>query len=69
MCAGESDSQGGLTALMRAAESGHAGCVRLLIDAGTDKCAKHNVRVGCSVLALFSSFFSVFIRILLQSFP
>ena len=36
--------QKGHTALMRAAEQGHAECARLLIDAGADKNAKANVR-------------------------
>jgi ankyrin repeat protein len=42
----ESDSQGGFTALMFAASSGHADCVRLLIDAGADKEIRNNVRAG-----------------------
>ncbi len=40
----ESHSQGGYTALMYAAYSGHVDCVRLLIDAGADKDATTNVR-------------------------
>ena len=36
--------QGGLTALMCAAEDGHTDCVRLLLRAGADKEAKSNVR-------------------------
>ncbi len=39
-------SQDGCTALLRAAESGHADCVRLLLDAGADKNAKNRVRVN-----------------------
>ncbi len=34
----------GSTALMTAAEKGHADCVRLLVDVGADKEAKDNVR-------------------------
>jgi hypothetical protein len=41
---GESNSQDGFTALIRAATSGYAECARLLIDAGADKDAKENVR-------------------------
>jgi hypothetical protein len=37
-------SQYEMTALMRAAENGHADCLRLLIDAGADKEARNNVR-------------------------
>jgi hypothetical protein len=38
---------------MRAADNGHADCVRLLIDAGADKDAKDNVRVSrCSAAVL-----------------
>jgi ankyrin repeat protein len=44
VCGGESDSQDGDTALIYAADDGHADCVRLLIDAGADKEAKNNVR-------------------------
>ena len=47
MSGGESDSQLGFTALIRAAECGHVDCVRLLIDAGADKEAKNEVRMGC----------------------
>ena len=36
--------QGGLTALICAAEYGHTSCARLLIDAGADKDAKDEVR-------------------------
>ena len=43
---GEFDSQDGNTALILAAEQGHADCLRLLIDAGADKDAKDRVRVG-----------------------
>ncbi len=46
MGGGESDSQLGWAALIYAAESGHAECARLLIDAGADKDAKNDVRVG-----------------------
>jgi hypothetical protein len=46
--------QDGYTALKGAAANGHADCVRLLIDAGADKDAKINVRVGrCFVEAPF----------------
>ncbi len=38
--------QNGYTALIEAAHKGHADCVRLLIDAGADKDAKDEVRVG-----------------------
>ncbi len=41
---GKFGSQDGYTALIEAAWEGHAGCVRLLIDAGADKEAKNNVR-------------------------
>jgi ankyrin repeat protein len=41
---GESDSQDGNTALIRAAAKGHANCVRLLIDAGADKDIRNTVR-------------------------
>ncbi len=44
MCGGESDSQSGCTALAYAAKTGHADCVRLLIDAGADKDIKNDVR-------------------------
>ena len=37
------------TALIRAAEEGHADCVRLLLDAGADKNAKDNVRASAGV--------------------
>ena len=51
MCdCGESELQGRDTALMSAAVEGHADCVRLLIDAGADKEAKDNVRVGRCLL-------------------
>ena len=43
-------SQGGWTALMRAAIEGHADCVRLLLDAGADMDAKHNVRASLGVV-------------------
>ncbi len=46
MDGGEYDSQNGWTALMWAAQNGHADCVRLLLDAGADKDAKTRVRVG-----------------------
>ena len=42
----EFDSQDGWTALIWAAWNGHTECVRLLIDAGADKDAKDQVRVG-----------------------
>jgi hypothetical protein len=44
MYGGDSESQGGWRALIYAAEYGHTGCARLLIDAGADKEAKNNVR-------------------------
>jgi ankyrin repeat protein len=44
---GKLDSQRGYTALICAAENGHADCVRLLIDAGADMDARNNVRIGC----------------------
>jgi hypothetical protein len=37
-------AQSGWTALIWAAEKGHADCARLLLDAGADKNAKTNVR-------------------------
>ncbi len=37
-------AQRGNTALICAAENGHADCARLLLDAGADKNAKTNVR-------------------------
>ena len=43
---GESDSQGGWTALSIAAARGRTDCARLLLDAGANKEAKINVRVG-----------------------
>ena len=43
---GQSGLQHGFTALIWAAERGRAECVRLLIDAGTDKEAKTHVRAG-----------------------
>jgi ankyrin repeat protein len=46
VCVGESISQSERTALIFAASRGHVDCVRLLIDAGADKDAKDNVRVG-----------------------
>jgi hypothetical protein len=49
VCGGESNSQGGLTALMRAAINVNANCVRLLVDAGADKDATDDVR-GRSLL-------------------
>ncbi len=57
----ESDSQTGWTALMRAAARGHADCARLLIDAGADKDARNNVRVGRCLApsCLFSHFLTV----------
>ena len=38
------NSQSGWTALIRAAENGHADCARLLLDAGADAKVKDNVR-------------------------
>ncbi len=35
---------------MRAAIEGHAECVRLLLDAGADKDARHNVRASAGVV-------------------
>ena len=46
MGSGEPDSQYGDTALICAAYWGRAECVRLLIDAGADKDATNNVRIG-----------------------
>ncbi len=43
---GQSDSQDGNTALIRAARKGHTDCARMLIDAGADKEAKDEVRCG-----------------------
>ena len=60
---GKPDLQYGSTALICATQSGHAECVRLLIDAGADKEAKDVVRVGrcfadeSSCFAQFSTFF------------
>jgi hypothetical protein len=55
-------SQNGWTALFSAAVFGRTDCLRLLIEAGADKDAKNNVRVGrCFDLAssrLISPFFS-----------
>ena len=39
--------QNGYTALMWAADTGKASCVRLLLDAGANKELKDNVRVIC----------------------
>ncbi len=47
MFGGECTLQGGFSALLIAAEKGHADCARLLIDAGADKEAKDRVRVDC----------------------
>ncbi len=44
LCCGESDSQDAWTALMCAAQLGHADCVRLLLDSGADTEAKNHVR-------------------------
>ncbi len=44
VCGGEFDSQWEETALILAAENGHADCVRLLIDAGADKDTADDVR-------------------------
>ncbi len=42
----ESDSQkGGCTALVFAAQEGHADCVQLLLDAGANKEATGDVRI------------------------
>jgi hypothetical protein len=62
-----SGSQCGYTALMEAAQWGHAECVRLLIDAGADKDAKDNVRRR-SRLPHFM-YFPSHITFLLVSFP
>jgi hypothetical protein len=51
---GESDWQGGWTALIWAAWNGRADCVRLLIDAGADMETKNHVRRRLSrLLVLF----------------
>ncbi len=42
---------GGRTALMCAAENGHADCVRLMLDAGADKNAVDEVRASAACLA------------------
>ena len=47
-------TQDGSTALICAAESGHADCVQLLLNAGADKNAKDEVRVGLLRLRLFA---------------
>jgi hypothetical protein len=50
-------SQFRFTALIRAAQAGHADCVRLLLDVGADKDAKEYVRAAriivCVHLVLF----------------
>jgi ankyrin repeat protein len=46
VCGGESELQGGMTALLVAILNGHLDCARLLIDAGADKDAAENVRCG-----------------------
>jgi ankyrin repeat protein len=43
-------SQNGFTALICAAENGHADCARLLLDAGADKEVKNLVRASAGVL-------------------
>jgi hypothetical protein len=54
-------AQDGRTALMRAANNGHADCVRLLLDAGANKNAKDRVcvvglasfvRVACVLISM-----------------
>ena len=45
-------AQGLDTALIRAAERGHAECVRVLVAAGADKAATNRVRVFSSILAI-----------------
>ncbi len=46
MHATQTCAQSGLTAVMYAAAHGHLDCARLLLDAGADKNAKDNVRIG-----------------------
>ena len=45
-------AQNGSTTLILAADNGHTGFVRLLLDAGADKDAKNNVRGQSAVSAV-----------------
>ena len=68
-------AQYGWTALIRAAESGHVDCTRLLLDAGADKDAKNNVRASANGgvrgivelrwrwIVVCSDVFTVFVRL------
>ena len=49
-----------LTALMHAAKDGRADLVRLLLDAGANKEAKHNVRVRMGPVLIYFSMDRVF---------
>ncbi len=51
-----------ITALMRAAEFGHADCLRLLIDAGANINAQAQaVRVFCRINAAYIAFFTLWV--------
>jgi hypothetical protein len=70
----ESNSQDGCTALIWASANGHADCARLLIDAGADKEAMTNVRVGrCftgapfHVVSSFMTFYLIFQHLSLRN--
>jgi ankyrin repeat protein len=60
MLAAAIESQYGWTALIFAADGGHADCARLLIDAGADKEAKDSVRVSRMLNSSISSFPTAF---------
>jgi hypothetical protein len=64
---GESNSQDGSTALMRAVDDGHAECVRLLIDAGADKDAMNMVRVSRCSLSFHICFLFCTLTLILYS--